>query len=213
MTNKSSDNKDNSENYSEKLRSKEDLNKLPLYYVKPEKKKPIVEKIEFDKKKKKRWIPVFVLLLVIAGSTPFILNTCQNNQPSKKKISSQAVESNTKTEDESSEQSEGTIIEEFHDDTMIVEVLENEIIEIDNTIEFENTDKNFHVIVGSFESEINAYNLVQDLQEFHQMMQVIENNGIYRVAWCSLSDRDQAEIELDYIKNTLHKDAWIVYMK
>ena len=213
MTNKSSDNKHGSGNYSEKLSSKEDLNKLPLYYVKPEKKKPILEKAEFDKKKKKRWIPLLIVLLILGGSIPFIFHTCQDKSDPKKKIIAQTIESDSQTEGASSDQTEEILIEEFHDDTMVVEVLESEYIEIDNTNELDNMEKNFHIIVGSFENEINAYNLVQELQEFHQTMQVIEHNGIYRVAWCSLSDRDQAEIQLDYIKNTLHKDAWIVYMK
>jgi hypothetical protein len=213
MTNKSSDNKDDSDNYSEKLRSKEDLNKLPLYYVKPEKKKPIVEKVEFDKKKKKRWIPILALFVIAAGSTPLILNTCKDDQSSKKKISSQTVSDNTENGSKSSEIIEETLIEEFHDDTMFVEELENEIIEVDNTIELENTDKNFHIIVGSFENEENANSLIQELQQYHQIMQVIKYKGMYRVAFSSLSDRDQAEIQLDYIKNTLRKTAWIAYMK
>jgi len=213
MTNKGPDNTHDSGNYSEKLRSKDDLKKRPLYYVKPEKKQAILEKVEFDKKKKKRWIPLLIVLLVLGGSIPFIFHTCQDNPDPKKKIIAQTIESDSQTEGESSEQTEEILIEEFHDDTMVVEVLESEYIEIDNTNELDNMEKNFHIIVGSFENEINAHNLVQELQEFHQTMQVLEHNGIYRVAWCSLSDRDQAEIELDYIKNILRKEAWIVYMK
>ena len=213
MTNKDPDNTQDSGNYSEKLSSKEDLRKQPLYYVKPEKKQPILEKVEFDKKKKKRWIPLLIVLLVLGGSIPFIFHTCKDNPDPEKKIIAQAIDSESQTEEESSGQTEEILIEEFHDDTMIVEELENEIIEFDNTTELENMEKNFHVIVGSFENEINAHNLVQELQEFHQTMEVIEHNGIYRVAWCSLNDRDQAEIELDYIRNTLRKDAWIVYME
>ena len=43
------------EDYSEKEQWKDDLDVLPLNYVKPESKKPIIEKAEFDKKKKKQY--------------------------------------------------------------------------------------------------------------------------------------------------------------
>ena len=43
-----------SEKYSENDQWNDDLDVMPLNYVKPEGKKPIVEKAEFDKKKKKR---------------------------------------------------------------------------------------------------------------------------------------------------------------
>ena len=44
-----------SEKYSENDQWNDDLDVMPLNYVKPEGKKPIVEKAEFDKKKKKRF--------------------------------------------------------------------------------------------------------------------------------------------------------------
>lgn len=213
MTNKSSDNKDNSDNYSEKLRSKEDLNKLPLYYVKPEKKKPIVEKVEFDKKKKKRWIPILALLVIGAGSIPLILNTCKNDQSSKKKIISQTVSDNTENGNNSSEILEETFVEEFHDDTMFVEEIENETIEAENYLELEEGAKNFHIIIGAFENESNANKLVQDWRDVYENIQVIEYDGYYRVSFNAFSDKDQAEIELDGIRNSLHLSAWIAHMR
>ena len=74
-----------SEKYSENDQWNDDLDVMPLNYVKPEGKKPIVEKAEFDKKKKKRWIPIVAMISIIAGSTPFIFRTCEDRSVTPKK--------------------------------------------------------------------------------------------------------------------------------
>ena len=72
------------EEYSEKDQWNDDLDLPPINHKAEPSKKPILEKAEFDRKKKKRWIPIVIVISIIAISSPFMLNTCNNDNGSSK---------------------------------------------------------------------------------------------------------------------------------
>ncbi|MGB2466707.1 MAG: hypothetical protein ACPH90_01050, partial [Crocinitomicaceae bacterium] len=72
------------EEYSEKDQWNDDLDLPPINHKTEPSKKPILEKAEFDRKKKKKWIPIVIVISIIAISSPFILNTCNNDNSSSK---------------------------------------------------------------------------------------------------------------------------------
>lgn len=206
----------NSKEYSENDQWNDDLEVMPLNYVKPEGKKPIIEKAEFDKKKKKRWIPLLVIISVLAGSTPLILNNCEGKNSAPKQMAIIASKGNIKDstfEDEDHENLESNIIEEttFIEDTVIIETVESDEFIEEQTIEL--GPRFFHIVIGSFEQENNALSFIQGLENQNSETKIIEYNGLYRVSFNSYFDSDEAEIELDYIRNTLNLRSWIVYMK
>ena len=153
------------------------------------------------------------MISILAGSTPFILNTCKdNNVPETKQL---AV--NSSQELDVQQENENIIIEKtneetsFVEDTVVIEAMDSEYI---SEVEFiEKGPKNYHIVVGSFEKEIYALSYMKNLTKKNDLTQIIEYNGLYRVSFYSYSDSDEAEIELDYIRNTLNLRSWIAYMK
>lgn len=205
-----------SEKYSENDQWNDDLDVMPLNYVKPEGKKPIVEKAEFDKKKKKRWIPIVAMISILAGSTPFIFNTCEDKSGAPEKmavISSKEHKKDSIIENESLEKLEAELIEEseFIEDTVIIESVDSEEFIEEQPLEL--GPRFFHIVIGSFENENNALSFIQGLENQNSETKIIEYNGLYRVSFNSYFDSDEAEIELDYIRNTLNLRSWIAYMK
>ena len=189
--------------YSENDQWNDDLDVMPLNYVKPEGKKPIVEKAEFDKKKKRKWIPLLAMISILAGSSPLILNTCEGKDKVPNKIAVIVSDGNKKD----------SIIEEteFIEDTVIIETIESNAFIEEQTTEL--GPRFFHIVIGSFEQENNALSFVQSLENQDSETKIIQHNGIYRVSFNSYFDSDEAEIELDYIRNTLNLKSWIAYMK
>lgn len=206
-------NTNDSENYSEKDQWNDDLDLPPLNHKIDSIKKPILEKAEFDKKKKKRWIPLLVIICLIGGSTPFVLNTCEDDTvPVKKRITSNTSEYSN------SDSIEGNyLIEEAVEELTFIEdtvIIENIGYEEEITIELpEEGPKYYHIVIGSFEQENNAIAFVNQLEQKIDVTQIMDYNGLYRISYNSYYDSDEAEIELDYIRNTLNLKSWIAYMR
>ncbi len=210
-------NEKDSKEYSENDQWNDDLDVMPLNYVKPEEKKPIIEKAKFDKKKKKLWIPLLMAISLLVISAPFILNTCEvQNGPNTKQIALITPKENKKDSiaiDNDFSTIKTSIIEDtnFIEDTVIIENIKNEeLIEEDFT---EVGPRNFHIIIGSFEQENHAESFVQNLENQNSEIKIIHYNSLYRVSFNSYFDSDEAEIELDYIRNTLNLKSWMAYMK
>jgi len=209
-------NEKDSKKYSENDQWNDDLDVMPLNYVKPEGKKPIVEKAEFDKKKKRIWIPLLTMISILAVSTPIMFNACEGKDKVPKQMAVIVSDGNKKDsiiEEEYLENVEANIIEdtEFIEDTVIIETVES--IELIEEQSIELGPRFFHIVIGSFEQEKNALSFVQGLENQNSETKIIQHNGIYRVSFNSYFDSDEAEIEIDYIRNTLNLKSWIAYMK
>ena len=204
------------EEYSEKDQWNDDLDLPPINHKSEPSKKPILEKAEFDRKKKKRWIPIVIVISIIAISSPFVLNTCNNdNGSSKQNLISESTEIDDSTYIEENILNESEVKDTaFIEDTVIIENVESEVEielkEIEASIE---NKKYYHVIIGSFERENYANAFINELTQKTDATQIINYNGMHRVSYNSYNDSDEAEIELDYIRNTLNLKSWIAYMR
>ena len=212
----SGNNEKGSKKYSEKDQWNDDLDLPPINHKTEPSKKPILEKAEFDRKKKKRWIPIVIVISIIAISSPFILNTCNNdNGSSKQNLISESTEIDDSTYIEENILNESEVKDTaFIEDTVIIENVESEVEielkEIEASIE---NKKYYHVIIGSFERENYANAFINELTQKTDATQIINYNGMHRVSYNSYNDSDEAEIELDYIRNTLNLKSWIAYMR
>lgn len=213
----SSGNNDKSfEEYSEKDQWNDDLDLPPINHKAEPSKKPILEKAEFDRKKKKRWIPILIVISIIAISSPFVLNTCNNdNGSSKQNLISESTEIDDSTYIEENILNESEVKDTaFIEDTVIIENIESEVeIELNEIEAITENKKYYHIIIGSFERENYANAFINELTQKTDATQIINYNGIYRVSYNSYNDSDEAEIELDYIRNTLNLKSWIAYVR
>ena len=213
--------------YSEKDQWNDDLDVAPLNYVKPKAKKPILEKAEFDKKKKRIWIPILSIigLLLICSIILFIYRKSIFDTP-QEQLSQQPVTLADSSKNESNKNpqdqeilpiGEDSSMDEYMEDSVIVEITEdvipNEMDITSSELEVDKGSKNFHIVIGSFEQEPNAYSFASNREELNENIQVIEFNGFFRVSYDHYANNDQAEIELDYIRSSLNILAWIAYMK
>ena len=215
MTNKAHNDK-NSKEYSEKDQWNDDLDLPPINHKTEPSKKPILEKAEFDRKKKKRWIPIVIVILIIAISSPFIFNTCNNDNGSSKQnliTESKEIDDSKPIEDNilnDNDEKDTAFIE----DTVIIENMESEVeIELKEIETITENKKYYHIVLGSFEIENYANAFINELNQKTDATQIINYNGLYRVSYNSYNDSDEAEIELDYIRNTLNLKSWIAYMR
>ena len=128
-------------------------------------------------------------------------------------ISSKEHKKDSIIENESLEKLEAELIEEseFIEDTVIIESVDSEEFIEEQPLEL--GPRFFHIVIGSFENEYNALSFIQGLENQNSETKIIEYNGLYRVSFNSYFDSDEAEIELDYIRNTLNLRSWIAYMK
>ena len=117
------------EEYSEKDQWNDDLDLPPINHKTEPSKKPILEKAEFDRKKKKRWIPIVIVISIIAISSPFILNTCNNeNGSSKQNLIAESTEIDYSTYIEENLLNESNAKDSaFIEDTAIIENIESEV--------------------------------------------------------------------------------------
>jgi len=215
MTNKAHNDK-NSKEYSEKDQWNDDLDLPPINHKTEPSKKPILEKAEFDRKKKKRWIPIVIVILIIAISSPFIFNTCNNDNGS----SNQNLITESKEIDDSKPIEDNILNDNdekdtaFIEDTVIIENMESEVeIELKEIESITENKKYYHIIIGSFEIENYANAFINELTQKTDATQIINYNDMHRVSYNSYNDSDEAEIELDYIRNTLNLKSWIAYMR
>jgi cell division septation protein DedD len=81
-----------------------------------------------------------------------------------------------------------------------IEVVEKEIIQL-----------NYHLVAGCFSSEVNAENLVKNLQSKGFQSSVIGQNekGLYRVAYQSFSNKEDALLQMTELKSA-GKSTWLL---
>jgi hypothetical protein len=211
--------KKDSKPYSEKDQWEDDLDLPPLEHKKATTKSPILEKAEFDKKRKTpRKFLLLILFIVIAAGSFFIL--FQPKTENKSALVEEIEAQDSSPKDTIKEELANTVkqIEEesaelWSEDTVFVEEIENIDPIVQYSPEYEEL-KNFHVIVGSFESEINAKRWLDKVSfEENGVQSIREHLGWHRVIFCSYASVEQAEIEIDSIRNKLNLKAWIAYMK
>ena len=205
-----------SKKYSEKDQWNDDLDLPPINHKTESSKKPILEKAEFDRKKKKRWIPIVIVISIIAISSPFILNTCySDNGSSKKNLITESTEIDDSNHIDENILNENDVKDTaFIEDTVIIENIESEVeIELKEIEAITENKKYYHIIIGSFDRENYANAFINELTQKTDATQVINYNGMHRVSYNSYNDSDEAEIELDYIRNTLNLKSWIAYMR
>lgn len=209
--------------YSEKEQWDDDLDIPPIDHKKVKIKKPILEKAEFDKKRKKNIKPFIVISALLLMIGIYFLNG-QDDKTQNPKVSDKSkTEAPTKdnqpvneTEDialkEEKEEIEEDLNESWPEDTVIVEeLLSAEIMDKELT-GYEST-QNYHIIVGSFKKENNAKSWLEknSFKEYDEQS-IREFEGWYRVIFQSFPSLEQAEIEIDSIRNNLNLKAWIAYM-
>ena len=212
----SGNNEKGSKKYSEKDQWNDDLDLPPINHKTEPSKKPILEKAEFDRKKKKRWIPIIIVISIIAISSPFVLNTCNNdNGSSKQNLISESTEIDDSTPIDENILNENDVTDTaFIEDTVIIENIESEVeIELKEIESITENKKYYHIIIGSFERENYANAFINELTQKTDASQIIHYDGLHRVSYNSYNDSDEAEIELDYIRNTLNLKSWIAYMR
>jgi hypothetical protein len=211
--------KKNSKSYSEKDQWEDDLDLPPLEHKKATTKSPILEKAEFDKKRKTpRKFLLLILFIVIAAGSFFIL--FQPKAENKSALVEEIEAQDSSPKDTIKEELANTVkqIEEesaelWSEDTVFVEEIENIDPIVQYSPEYEEL-KNFHVIVGSFESEINAKRWLDKVSfEENGVQSIRQHLGWHRVIFSSYASVEQAEIEIDSIRNKLNLKAWIAYMK
>jgi len=205
-----------SKKYSEKDQWNDDLDLPPINHKTESSKKPILEKAEFDRKKKKRWIPIVIVISIIAISSPFILNTCySDNGSSKQNLIRESTEIDDSNHIDENILNENDVKDTaFIEDTVIIENIESEVeIELKEIEAITENKKYYHIIIGSFDRENYANAFINELTQKTDATQVINYNGMHRVSYNSYNDSDEAEIELDYIRNTLNLKSWIAYMR
>ena len=212
----SGNNEKGSKKYSEKDQWNDDLDLPPINHKIESSKKPILEKAEFDRKKKKRWIPIVIVISIIAISSPFLFNTCNNdNSSSKQNLITESTEIDDTTPiDENILNENDAKDTAFIEDTVIIENVESEVeIELKEIESITENKKYYHIIIGSFERENYANAFINELTQKTDATQIIHYDGMHRVSYNSYNDSDEAEIELDYIRNTLNLKSWIAYMR
>lgn len=75
-----------------------------------------------------------------------------------------------------------------------------------------NTDeKKYYIIAGSYKSETDAQNAVNSLKALGYASEIVGQNayGNYRISYSNFSNKDDAQKELEKIKNSVQADAWI----
>tara|TARA_B110000046_G_scaffold116529_1_gene123555 strand:- start:5089 stop:5730 length:642 start_codon:yes stop_codon:yes gene_type:complete len=212
MNEPNSSDKKPTKSYSEKDQWNDDLDLPPLQHKKTTAKKPILEKADFDKKKKQPWkLYLSVIVIIVLGGGFYIFNSESIPENNTQKIHSVDAKIPDTIPDQIIPSIENKEVV-FSEDTMVIE----ELMETEQVIPFEyevQGPKNYHIIVGSFMNEANANHWL-DLASFNEygVQYVREYRGWYRVVFLSYSTVEQAEIEIDNIRNDLNLKAWIAYM-
>jgi len=213
--------------YSEKEQWDDDLDVAPLNYVKPKVQKPILEKAEFDRKKKPLWIPILSIAVIIGIGSIFlfiyrktIFNSQKEQLNQKASIitdSSQNKPNKILKEEKIQFIKDESVMNDYFQDSMMVETTKNKMLEETHLItaepERDESPTNFHIVIGSFEQEQNAYSFASKKENLSENIKVIEHNGWYRVSQSTYLSNLEAEIALDKLRNSLNIMAWIAYMK
>ena len=207
------------DSYSEQEQWEDDLDLPPLDQKKAQAKKPILEKAEFDKKRKKPTKLLFLILVILLTTGLFVMLHQSNentsvpvenieNEQNEGEVTAEQLTANIQKHSEAKHSdklwSEDTVIVE---DIARTELFQEELYE-------DQAPQNYHIIVGSFKNENNATGwLEKSTFEEYGVPTIREYEGWYRVIFLSYASVEQAEIEIDSIRNNLNLKAWIAYMK
>ena len=207
------------DSYSEQEQWEDDLDLPPLDHTKARAKKPILEKAEFDKKRKKPIKLLFSILVILLTTGLFVIlhqsieNTIvpvenieneQNEAEAPAEHLTANIEKHTEAKHSDKLWSEDTVIVE---EITRTELFQEELYE-------DQAPQNYHIIIGSFKNENNATGwLEKSFFEEYGVPTIREYEGWYRVIFLSYASVEQAEIEIDSIRNNLNLKAWIAYMK
>jgi len=83
----------------------------------------------------------------------------------------------------------------------------------DNSTSSDVLKNKYHVVVGSFKSQTNAYSLQTSLKnEGNNAFVVVNEQGMYRVVIASFNDYTQAHVRIKEINNRF-PDAWVLIQK
>ena len=205
--------------YSEQEQWEDDLDLPPVDHTKARAKKPILEKAEFDIKRKKPIKLLFLILFILLSTGLFVMLNQSNentivpvenieNEQNECEATAEQLSANIEkhTEAKHSEElwSEDTVIAE---EITRTELFQEELYE-------DQAPQNYHIIVGSFKNENIATGWLEKLSSAeYGVPSILEYEGWYRVIFLSYASVDQAEIEIGSIRNNLNLKAWIAYMK
>lgn len=215
MTEPNSSDKKPKESYSEKDQWNDDLDLPPLQHKKATAKKPILEKADFDKKKKQPWKLIFASLFIFVGLAVFFIFNSKN-EVSKTVKTAKNTEEKQRIEDENvselnQEKTNNNTETVWLEDTVVVEELE-ELEPEQNIIGTNLGPHNYHIVIGSFLKEENALLWQEQLGESNATPIIIEYQKMFRVVLSSHGNADEAEIELDRTRTIKNFKAWIAYM-
>ena len=207
------------DSYSEQEQWEDDLDLPPLDQKKAQAKKPILEKAEFDKKRKKPTKLLFLILVILLTTGLFVMLHQSNENTS---VPVENIENEQNEGEVTAEQLTANIQKHseakhsdklWSEDTVIVEEIARTELFQEELYE-DQAPQNYHIIVGSFKNENNATGwLEKSTFEEYGVPTIREYEGWYRVIFLSYASVEQAEIEIDSIRNNLNLKAWIAYMK
>ena len=206
--------------YSEQDQWDDDLDVPPIDYQEASKKIPILEKVEFDKKKRSPLRFVFFIIcipLALALSVLFYQSKEKNTTILEEKSEKQSkensyVEEKRKIIIETQLEAEGPSEIQTEDTVTVKKVLSNELLTRD-LLEIK-VPQNYHIVVGSFQNEKNAIKWLEKTSSKKHLSSCIRlHEGWHRAILQSFTSVAQAEIEIDSVRNNLNLKAWIAYMK
>lgn len=177
------------------------------------------------KKSKRSKLPLIISLVIIVGlGTFFALNydDLKNNIPflAEKKTEDLTEDQNDtviKEENEISTQEEETeiideednYIDNEDDNSNIDQAVESDPISEDYST---SSNKNYHIIIGSFTDEENARLLLAELKNEHSSAQIISKNGTFKVSIESFETKTKAFNRRKQILNQ-YENSWVLYSK
>ena len=143
-------------------------------------------------------IPIISLNKVSVGTSP------ESNPSAMSTESDEPQPSGTNVSDMEMEKNENAVLAK-------AEILKGEI----RLPEFTPASKPYLIITGSFSEESNAKKLVIKLRKagVNALIADTTKNGMYRVAYASFENIDQAKKELYALRDKAYPDAWILKKK
>ena len=91
-------------------------------------------------------------------------------------------------------------------------VIDKPLPKINLNVEKSTAENNFHIIAGAFQEVKNAENKLAELQELGYDAKILGKNkyGLTQVTFSSFNSKKEARKNLDLIKATISKDAWLL---
>ena len=91
-------------------------------------------------------------------------------------------------------------------------VIDKPLPKINLNVEKSTAENKFHIIAGAFQEVKNAENKLAELQELGYDAKILGKNkyGLTQVTFSSFNSKKEARKNLDLIKETISKDAWLL---